>query len=341
MANKIKILITGGGGYIGSLLVDFFLNDPETEKVFVIDLKDVSAFPFPKNSKLVWLKTDLSIQEWQEKVLKEGPLDVVIHSAFIIRRMYGKKGEKLQEKCNIEGFKNLINFVFNNKIKKFICFGSVACYGARKENRIDYKFKETDPLREETYFYGLQKKICEEHLKVAYQERKKKGEFVPQIRIIRPVSIIGLKGQKFFQRFGLIKMFTNPFFPFVFQTDKHSLRQFIDEDDVIKAVVMFVKEKTPGEYEIYNLSPSDYLLFSEIARIFKKITVPLPKFFVRLSWWLIWHLSQGKIPLSPDAVNSFIYPIVIDGSKITRQTNFRYQSNSLKTLLKLKKKEKI
>jgi len=136
-------------------------------------------------------------------------------------------------------------------------------------------------------------------------------------------------------------MFANPFFPFIFQGDKHSLRQFIDEDDVVKAVVMFTKEETLGEYEIYNLTPPDYLLFSEIGRIFKKITIPLPKFLVHLSWWLIWHLSGGKIPLSPDAINSFIYPIVVDGSKITRQTNFRYQSNSLKTLLKLKKKEKI
>jgi len=174
MADKIKILITGGGGYIGSLLVDFFLNDPETEKVFALDLKDISVFPFPKNSKLVWFKADLSTQEWQEKVLKESLPDVVIHSAFIIRRMYGEKGKKLQEKYNIEGFKNLINFVFENKIKKFICFGSVASYGARKENRIEYRFKETDPLREETYLYGLQKKICEEHLKEVYQEKKKR-----------------------------------------------------------------------------------------------------------------------------------------------------------------------
>ncbi len=336
---KIKILITGGGGYIGSLLTDFFLRDPEVEKVLVLDLKDASIFPFPKNSKLVWFKSDLTSQNWQNEVLKQEPIDVVIHSAFILRRMYGKKGEKLQEKYNIQGFDNLVNFVFKNKIKNFICFGSAASYGARKENRIDYKFKETDLLKEETYLYGIQKKTCEEHLRKVYEQRKATGDFIPQIRILRPVSIIGPKGRKFFKRFGLIEMFTSSFFPFIFQADKNSLRQFIYEGDVVKAATMFVKEDIPGEYEVYNLAPPDYLLFSEIAKMFKKITLPLPKFLVRLIWRLSWHLTRGRIPLSPDSANSFIYPIILDGAKITQQTKFQYQYNSSEALLSLNTKK--
>ena len=114
----MKIFITGAAGYIGGMLTHVFLNDPQVERIIALDLKEKDNL-LPKeiqnHPKLVWVTYNLGDDGWQDKVLKEGPIDAVIHCAYIIRQGYGKK-RAWQVKSNITAAEKLFDFVFKNKI---------------------------------------------------------------------------------------------------------------------------------------------------------------------------------------------------------------------------------
>lgn len=329
----MNIVITGAAGYVGGILTNLAINDPSINKIVAIDMLDASS-KFPQVPKLKWITANLGDNNWQKQAASESP-DVFIHCAFVIRQGYSNK-IKFQEKCNIQSSHNITEFCFKNKLKKLIYFSTVSLYGAENSNTIEYKFKETDPRRENKYVYGIHKRICEENLEKLYNERKSQNKYAPQIIVIRPASISGPIGQLKVNRFGLLKMLKQklPFMPMI---GKNALRQYVHEDDIANAVMMFMKKEFPEiKYEIFNLAPDDYLLFEDMANLLHKIKIPIPVFLMKVGFWLAWHISQGKIPTPPQGVKFFYNPINVDGSKI-KNYGFNYKYNSKETFLLIKK----
>jgi len=143
----MKVLITGGAGYIGKFLANELAKNVEIKKIFVLDKKDNSEkFLSPK---IKYLKFDLTKANWEEAI----PLipDFVIHCAFDIRTPYAQV--KKQEFNNYQSCDRVFNYCSKNNIKKLIYTSSVAPYSARKEN-IGKFLKEEDNFKEEIYPYG-------------------------------------------------------------------------------------------------------------------------------------------------------------------------------------------
>ncbi len=321
----MKILITGASGYIGGMLVDRFSEDPKVSRIFAIDMKDPLPDASRENAKTSFLKYNLGDAGWEEKVLAHGLPDVVIHCAYVIREGYGEKRE-WQIKSNITAAERVFNFVFKNKIPKLIHFSTVASYGARRGNSTGYQFKETDPFREENYLYGVDKKIIEEKLKNLYEKIKP----ATQVLIARPCAITGPRGQFTFKRFGLLRVvkFGLPMVPV---TGPDSARQFIHEDDAWGAIRLMAGGAIPGSYEVFNLAPPDFLLLKDMAREIGKTSVRVPMWLGKLTFGAMWHISRGRIPTVPAGINSYTYPIIADGSKLTR-FGFKYQYTAKEAL---------
>jgi len=326
----MKIFITGAAGYIGGMLTDLFLKDQSVEKVIALDFKDIKEATdrfSEKNPRLKWITWNLGDDGWQEKVLKEGPVDVVIHSAYVIRQGYGE-GRKWQIKSNITAADNVFEFAFKNNVKKLIHFSTVASYGALKENSLDKWFKEEDLFKEEKYLYGVDKKIIEENLQRAFKNKKP----LTKVVVIRPCAVTGPRGQNMFKRFGLIQMIKGGL-PFVPVIGEKSARQYIHEDDVNEIVKMIIKEDmVQADYEVFNIAPPDYILLKNQARLMGKAVYKIPFWLGWLGFFLLWHLSRGRIPTVPEGIRSYTYPIIVDGSKITK-TGFQYRyTNCVETL---------
>lgn len=327
----MKILITGASGYIGGMLVDRFLEDKAVGKITALDMQDPNlATRSPSGDRVAFIQHNLGDPGWEERVLARGIPDVVIHCAYVIREGYGKKRE-WQIKSNITAAERMFDFVFKNKIPKLIHFSTVASYGARPANSTVYKFKETDQFCEENYLYGVDKKIIEEKLKNTYEKAQSKT----QVLIVRPCAITGPRGQFIFKRFGLLRVvkFGLPFVPV---TGPDSARQFIHEDDVWEAIrLMAFSPRFAGEagggYEAFNLAPQDFLLLKDMAREIGKISIRVPVWLGRLVFGAMWHLSRGRIPTVPAGINSYTYPIIADGSKITKH-GFKYQYSAKEAL---------
>lgn len=339
----MKLLITGGAGYVGAMLADQFLRRSDVDLIILIDKE---SYPdllknHPNESKILYIQKNLTNQGWVELVKEKEP-DVIIHTAWQIREMYGQKD--LQWQWNVEGSDKVFDLAFSTpSVKKLIHFSTVASYGAYPDNTLEHRFTEAEGFRKTDYLYAEEKRIAEEHLEERY---KKAGELaaktngkLPQVFIVRPAAITGPRGRYMRIRFGLqaalsgqlkqnpIHKLISAMVSFVPVTPKW-LRQFIHEDDVTDIVEKLTFTDVPGSYEAYNICPPGAaVLGKDMAEAVHKRTLPVKPWMVRIVFFIFWHGTLGRVPTSKGGWKSYSYPIAVDGSKLTREVGYQYMHN--------------
>jgi len=340
-----KIFITGGVGYVGAMLVDQFARRDDVEAIFTIDKEEETNLTknHPNRNKITFLRTNTVDDNWEDKMKTFNP-DVVVHTAWQIRHMYGD--EKTEWKWNIDGSDKIFDFAFNNpSVKKLIHFSTVASYGAFPDNKIDHFYKESEPFRKSGYLYAEEKRICEERLEERYKKAKEIG-WSGQVFIVRPAAISGPRGRYDRIRFGLQSALSgnlkgNPVYKLVtlltsfVPVTKGWLRQYIHEDDVCDIVALFTFNNLEGSYEVFNISPPGDVVFGkDMARAVGKKTIPIYPWMARIVFFFFWHLTRGKVPTSPGSWRGYSYPIAVDGSKLTKQYGYVYKYPSKEAFVK-------
>lgn len=326
----MKILLTGASGYLGSQLMDLWLSDARVEKIFAIDLKD-PKFLFEKNHpKIQFLKKNIADLDFEKELADFGPLDAVVHAAYLIRTPYFDRKSHLRS--NIFGAENIFKFTLSNRIPKLIHFSTVAIYGAHQENSLDRPFEESDAIKEAEIAYGKDKGEIEKILQDL--DRKYEHQSETEISVLRIGSVSGPFGKFVVGKRGLQSFFRG-FLPFLPVVGEKSARQFVHEDDIIAAVNFCLFQKSEIRYNVFNLAPSGFLTFREIAKVLDKKVFKIPKFLARAVFWLSWHLSFGRIPTPPGVVNSYAYPIIVDGLGICSR-GFQYAYTGRDAFLALK-----
>lgn len=341
-----KLLITGGLGYIGTLLVEACVLDERVSEILVIDKDSASQRAHAViNPKVKYIHANLSDSTWQSQAQNFSP-DIIIHTAWQIRELYGK--QKIQERWNIDGSDNVFDFAFTSpSVKTLIHFSTVASYGAYSTNTFEHRFTENEPLRKTNYRYAEEKGIVEEHLEKKYNEKKNK-QTTPRVFVVRPASITGPRARSLHERFGLQSALSGTFkktsvfhslvsfFLSRIPLTKKWCRQFVHENDIVNSVLLLAFYDTKQEsYEIFNLCPPGPITKGEdMARALNKKTLYLPAWIIRFAFFILWHISHGKIPTSRGGWKSYAYPIVVDGSKITREFGYTYQYNSIDAFTK-------
>ena len=150
----MKILVTGGAGYIGSVLVNKLIE--QGHEVNVID--DLSN-GFREN-------IDRRAKFTEGSILDKGNLnqalegvEVVYHLAAKIRVEEGEAKPELYKKVNIEGTLDLIKACMDKKINKFIFASTAAVYGDPEEFPVNENSK-TNPVN----VYGATKLEIDKYL---------------------------------------------------------------------------------------------------------------------------------------------------------------------------------
>lgn len=324
------ILITGAAGYVGTMLVQKFAARADVATIIGLD-KEPCPELIKGESKLVYLEMNTA-DAWEEEAAKYKP-DVVIHSAWQIREIYGNR--PLSYRWNIEGSDKVFEFAFGNEyVKRLVHFSTVASYGAFADNSVDHRYTEDEPFRKSEYLYAEEKRWCEEHLEERYAKRTNKDI---QVSIVRPAAITGPRGRFMRIRFGLqaalagqlkdsfAYRLVSGLVSFVPVTSTW-LRQFIHEDDVVGIVErLSFGEKVAG-YEAFNICPpGDVVRGPEMAKAVGKKTLPIHPWLIRPAFFFFWHATRGKIPTGPGAWRGYSYPIAVDGSKVTRVLGYKYQ----------------
>ena len=250
-----KTLVTGGTGYIGTRLINFFIKN---EHSFIVLTN--SAKILKKN--YIFLK---DINQIPSKAF-EG-VDRVVHLAGISRDIdsCNEEIEKKYFEANVHFVENILNKAIEEKVKSFVFISSTkAGYSNLNLSKVN-NLSEDQPS-----IYALTKREAEKKVLEISSDKNIK------VNIIRPSLVFGpeTKGN-----LRLLKNLIKIGIKLKFYSLKNR-KSLVHVDDVVHAINFLSLNGTGGE--IYNVCGNNYDL-NEISEIISKIyankyiTIGIPK----------------------------------------------------------------
>ena len=170
-----KILITGGGGYVGSALTDYLIQKGYFVTVYDLFLYGTKVFNTNKNIKLI--EGDIRDQKLFELSVKKH--DAVIHLACISNDPSFELNPNLGKSINYDAFEPIVKISLKNGVKRFIYASSSSVYGIKLESNVNEEMS-LEPLTN----YSKFKAECENIL------MKYKSETFETVTI-RPATVCG------------------------------------------------------------------------------------------------------------------------------------------------------
>ena len=150
----MKILVTGGAGYIGSVLVNKLIDSGHQVKV-IDDLSNGFKQNIDENADFI----EGSILDNDKLNQALDDVEVVFHLAAKIRVEEGEREPELYKKVNIEGTLNLINKCTEKNIKKLVFASTAAVYGDPEDYPVNEKSR-VNPVN----VYGATKLEIDQYL---------------------------------------------------------------------------------------------------------------------------------------------------------------------------------
>ena len=171
----MKILITGGAGYVGSKLVPKLIEFGH--EVTVLDLMIYGESVLDDNKKLKKVVGDIRDQSLLEKIIPGH--NAVIHLACISNDPSFELNPKLGKSINYDAFEPLVKISKKYGINRFIYASSSSVYGIKKEKNVTEDMK-LEPLTDYSKFKGDCEKILNSY---------KTDDFITTT--IRPSTVCG------------------------------------------------------------------------------------------------------------------------------------------------------
>ena len=159
----MKVLITGGAGYIGTELAATLNEDPSISEIVIYDNFSRGNYNLfigqtkLKGNKLRFVKGELLDTRKLKKELED--IDTVYHLAAKVTTPFADQNPHEFEQVNHWGTAELIYAIEESNVKTFVYMSSTSVYGA-SENTLNID----SPLNPKT-FYGISKMRGEEHVK--------------------------------------------------------------------------------------------------------------------------------------------------------------------------------
>lgn len=310
----IKILVTGGSGFLGINLIRYLLKNNIKN---IVNL-DIAEFDYPEKIQLKTIIGDIRDKSLLEKIFREEKFDIVVHAAAALP-LYSEKDIFSTE---VDGTKNLLDVSFKNKIKKFILISSTAVYGVPKKHPI----YESDPLVG-VGPYGIAKIQAEE----LCERYRKKGL---KITILRPKSFVGP------ERLGVFAMLydwarAGKNFPII--GSGKNRYQLLDVEDLAHAIYLVITSNK-NLNDNFNIGAEEFTTLKEDFQAvldkadFDKKIIPLPVSIIIFTLRIL-----EKLKLSP--LYPWIYETVVEDSwvsieKIKKTLNFKPKYSNKAALLR-------
>tara|TARA_Y100000590_G_scaffold304549_1_gene343425 strand:- start:561 stop:1514 length:954 start_codon:yes stop_codon:yes gene_type:complete len=251
----MKILVTGGAGYVGTKLVSELLD--LGHKIVVLDQCWFGNY-LPKSNNLKLIKGDIRDKELVNNLDED--IEIIYHLANIANDPSGLIDSKLTWETNVLATKFLVEWAIDINISKFIYASSGSVYGVKEEEKV------TEDLPLEPISDYNKTKMISERVLLSYSDK------IPTY-ILRPATICGFSPRMRLDltvnvltfhalNFGVINVFGGD-----------QIRPNINIKDMISTYTHFLfSEIEPGIYNVgfENLSVKD------IAHIIsEKFNVPI------------------------------------------------------------------
>ncbi|MAH78979.1 MAG: UDP-glucose 4-epimerase [Rickettsiales bacterium] len=251
----MKILITGGSGYIGSLLCPFLLNKSHSLRVLDTCYFGYDFLPH-ENKNFELIKGDIRDLSLVEKSLQG--IDTVIHLACISNDASFELDEQLSTTINLDAFEPLVRKSKESGVKRFVYASSSSVYGLSDKKDV----KEDHPLIPLT-LYNKFKGLCEPIL-FNYTDENFTGV------IFRPATVCGFAPR---MRFDLsVNILTNHAInnKLIKVFGGNQMRPNLHIQDYCDVVDLFINiEKEKIQNEIFNVGFQN-MTINNLAELVKK-----------------------------------------------------------------------
>ncbi len=256
-----KIFVTGGGGFIGSHLVEELLKQNYKVKVLVeYEMNNrwgwIDTFNKDYKNKLEVVIGDIRDYNLILNVTKD--IDIIYHLAALISIPYSYKASESYIDTNVKGTLNLLNASIANKIKLFVHTSTSEVYGSAQYVPID----EKHPINSQSPYAAS--KAGADQLAMSFYK-----SFGLPVTIIRPFNTFGPRQSLR----AIIPTIINQ----SIKDDKiklgnlDSLRDFTFVDDTVKGFILAMKyKKCIGE--VINLGTGYEFTIKETLKTILKIS---------------------------------------------------------------------
>jgi UDP-glucose 4-epimerase len=285
----MKVLVTGGAGYIGTELTTQLIARPDVERVMIYDNLSRPNHNFflglrlKNHQKISFVRGELLDSRALKKVLKG--VDVVYHLAAKVTTPFANADAHIYEQVNHWGTAELVYAVEDSNVKRFIYTSSTGVYGS--SNIPAHEDKPPDPKT----FYAVSKLRGEEHV------RRLIGKL--DTFIMRCGNVYGYSKSMRFDAVINKFIFDANFSKLItIQGDGKQSRTFIHIEMVAKALANLLTADLPSD--VYNIVDKN-LTVLDILDVLKELIPELE--FIFINQHLRLHELNVKVnPLITDSL---------------------------------------
>jgi UDP-glucose 4-epimerase len=304
-----RVLVTGGGGYLGLQVVAALaaqLGSDAERRVVSLDLREA---PVARRLAGVHYAAADIRDPGLVALLREHRIDTVVHLAAIVTPG-GKSNREFEYQVDVEGTRNVLQACVSAGVGHIVISSSGAAYGYHADNPA--WLTETDAIRGNHEFaYSWHKRLVEEML-ADYRQQQ------PQLRqtIFRIGTILGetVKNQ-------ITALFDKPRPLAIAGSDSPFV--FIWDQDVVGAIGHALAGAPPG---IYNVAGDGALTIHEIAARMGKRCRVLPPWLLLCALWI--GKKLGATQYGPEQLRFLRYRPVLDNRRLKEEFGYRPRKTS-------------
>ena len=304
---KMKILITGASGFIGSFIVEEALRRGFETWAAV---RRSSSREYLQDERINFIELNLSSKEQLVEQLRGKAFDYVVHAAGVTKCLNKQDFYRI----NTEGTMHLVDALIETgmPLKRFVFISSLSIFGAIHEQQPYEEIKETDTPQPNTE-YGRSKLAAEQYLATIAQHPSPNTHHLPYI-ILRPTGVYGPREKDYFIMAKSIKQHSDFAVGF-----KRQDITFVYVKDVVQAVFLALdKGETGRKYflsdgEVYQSTTFSDLIHEELGRPWW-IRITAPVWVLRIVTFFGEYI--GRLTGKVTALNN-------DKYNILRQRNWR------------------
>ena len=298
--NKMKILITGASGFIGSFIVEEALRRGFETWAAV---RKSSSREWLKDERINFIELNLSSKEQLKEQLKDKVFDYVVHAAGVTKCLNKQDFRRI----NTEGTKNLVDALLEVKmpLKRLVFVSSLSVFGAIREQQPYEEIRESDKPQPNTE-YGRSKLAAEQYLDSL-------GSRIPYI-ILRPTGVYGPKEKDYYIMAKSIKQHSD----FAVGYRQQDIT-FIYVEDVVQAIFLALEHGENGrkyflsDGQVYQSATFSKLIHEALGRPWW-IRLTVPEWVLRIVTFVGEY--TGRLTGKVTALNN-------DKYNILRQRNWR------------------
>ena len=286
----MKVLITGGAGYIGTELTYRLAANDAIEEIVIYDTLSRGNYNLfigqsKLQNKVKLVQGELLDSRKLKKVLED--IDVVYHLAAVVTTPFADQNSHLFEQVNHWGTAELVYAVEESNVKRFIYSSSASVYGATTEE-VDVD-SPVNPIT----FYGSSKMRGEEHVSRLFDQ-------IPTF-IVRCGNVYGYsKSMRFDSVINKLIFDANFNRRITVNGNGQQHRSFVHIDKTANVFVNLLSDRIkPGRYDLVE----DTLSVNYIADTLKDIYPDLEMIYVNQ------HLTLRELRVKPNQVINALFDI--------------------------------